>query len=110
MHTIDANGCENVDTVTVFLDGTLYVPNAFSPNGDGINDYFIVMGKEIVKFKLRIFDRWGLQIFSSDNINYAWDGKYHGDLVQIDTYVWKIVYEDSWGRLGSLTGHVNVIR
>jgi gliding motility-associated-like protein len=110
IHTFDVNGCENVDTVTVFLDGTLYVPNAFSPNGDGKNDYFVVMGEEIVKFKMRVFDRWGLQIFYSENMNFQWDGKFKGDVVQIDTYVWKIEYEDSWGRLGTLIGHVSVIR
>jgi gliding motility-associated-like protein len=100
----------NADTVFVFLDGTLYVPNAFSPNGDGINDSFAIQGLEIVKFKLQIFDRWGLQFFYSDNIMSYWDGTLNGELVPIDTYVWKIEYEDSWGRIGQLIGHVSVIR
>lgn len=110
LHTVDVHGCENVDTVTVYLDGTLYVPNAFSPNGDGYNDYFVIMGEEIVKYRLRIFDRWGLQLYTTDQMNQFWDGNYRGERVQIDTYVWKIEYEDSWGRIGSLIGHVNVIR
>ena len=110
LHTTDLNGCVNTDTVTVYLDGALYIPNAFSPNGDGKNDFFVVMGEEIVKFQIRIFDRWGLLLFESDNMNYFWDGTYHGETVQIDTYVWKVEYEDSWGQLGKLVGHVNVIR
>ncbi len=110
LHTVDLNGCENTDTVTIYLDGSLYVPNAFSPNGDGKNDFFVIMGEEIVKFKLQIFDRWGLLLFESDNMNNFWDGKYRSDPVQIDTYVWKIEYEDSWGQLGEAIGHVNVIR
>ena len=109
-HVIDANGCENRDTVMVYLDGSLYVPNAFTPNGDGKNDFFVILGKEIVRFNLRIFDRWGLQLFSSDNMDNQWDGKYQGEIVQVDTYVWSIEYEDSWGRIGSLKGHVSVIR
>ena len=109
-HVIDANGCENRDTVMVYLDGSLYVPNAFTPNGDGKNDFFVILGKEIVRFNLRIFDRWGLQLFSSDNMENQWDGKYQGEIVQVDTYVWSIEYEDSWGRIGSLKGHVSVIR
>ena len=110
LNVTDVNGCMNADTVFVFLDGTLYVPNAFSPNGDGINDSFAIQGLEIVKFKLQIFDRWGLQFFYSDNIMSYWDGTLNGELVPIDTYVWKIEYEDSWGRIGQLIGHVSVIR
>ena len=109
-HVIDANGCENMDTVMVYLDGSLYVPNAFTPNGDGHNDFFVIRGEEIVKFKLRIFDRWGLQLFYSESMDLQWDGKYHGGIVQIDTYVWNIEFEDSWGRIGKLQGHVSVIR
>lgn len=110
LNVTDVNGCMNTDTVFVFLDGTLYVPNAFSPNGDGINDYFAIQGLEIVKFQVRIFDRWGLQLFYSDNISDHWNGIYKGEPVQVDTYVWKIEYEDSWGRIGQLIGHVSVIR
>jgi gliding motility-associated-like protein len=110
LHTVDNNGCENKDTVTVYLDGTLYVPNAFTPNGDGKNDYFVIMGEEIVKYKLRIFDRWGLLLYETEDMNQFWDGRNRGEVVQIDTYVWKIEYEDSWGRIGKLIGHVNVIR
>ena len=110
LNVTDVNGCMNTDTVFVFLDGTLYVPNAFSPNGDGINDYFAIQGLEIVKFQVRIFDRWGLQLFYSDNISDHWSGIYEGEPVQVDTYVWKIEYEDSWGRIGQLIGHVSVIR
>ena len=94
----------------VYLDGSLYVPNAFTPNGDGHNDFFVIRGEEIVKFKLRIFDRWGLQLFYSESMDLQWDGKYHGGIVQIDTYVWNIEFEDSWGRIGKLQGHVSVIR
>lgn len=110
LHVTDAVGCTNEDTVVVYLDGNLYVPNAFSPNGDGNNDYFTILGKEIIKYNLRIFDRWGLQIFYSGEMTNQWDGTYKGQKVQIDTYVWKIEYEDSWGRIGELIGHVSVIR
>ena len=106
----DANGCTSSDTVVIYLDGSLYVPNAFTPNGDGNNDFFAIQGLEIVKFQVRIFDRWGLQLFYSDNISDHWNGIYKGEPVQVDTYVWKIEFEDSWGRIGELIGHVSVIR
>ncbi|MDG2331752.1 MAG: gliding motility-associated C-terminal domain-containing protein, partial [Flavobacteriales bacterium] len=81
----DANGCTSSDTVVIYLDGSLYVPNAFTPNGDGNNDFFAIQGLEIVKFQVRIFDRWGLQLFYSDNISDHWNGIYKGEPVQVDT-------------------------
>ena len=106
----DTNGCKNSDTLTVILDGALYVPNTFTPNGDGVNDFFTIKGKEIKTFNLLIFNRWGQLIFESDSMNYQWDGTHHGRQVLIDTYVWKIEYEDNQQKFEKLIGHVNVIR
>lgn len=110
LNVIDQNGCAYSDTVTVFLDGVIYVPNSFTPNGDGINDYFLIKGEEIKTFEIYIFNRWGQLIFTSDEINKTWDGRFRGNLVQNDTYVWKIKYEDYQDNAKTLIGHVNVIR
>jgi len=110
LYTTGPNGCENSDTVTVYLDGILYVPNSFTPNGDGTNDYFSIKGEEIKNFELYIFNRWGQLIFTSNSINDAWDGRHNGNVVQNDTYVWKIKYEDYQENISSLIGHVNVLR
>jgi gliding motility-associated-like protein len=107
---IDQNGCENSDTVRVILDGALYVPNAFTPNGDGINDVFVIRGVDIKDFQLFIFDRWGLLLFETDNYNDHWDGTYKGEPVQLDTYVWKINYSDFQRNHHKLIGHVSVVR
>jgi len=106
----DAHNCRNQDTVKIIVDGSLYVPNAFTPNGDGINDYFVVKREEIKSFQIYIFDRWGLLIFESDNFDKMWDGTYKGVQVQIDTYVWKLDYEDYQGVKTQKRGHVSVVR
>ena len=107
---VDTNGCENYDTVTYYVNGALYIPNAFSPNGDGYNDYFVTKGAEITDFTLQIFDRWGQLLFETHDLNTCWDGKYRGNIVQQDAYIWKVKYSDHFEKNRKLIGHVNVIR
>lgn len=109
-YVTDINGCENSDTVVVILDGSLYIPNTFTPNADGINDLFVTMGKDIKDFKILIFDRWGLLLFESTELSTYWDGTYKGAPVPIDTYIWKVEYEDYQRNFKKLIGHVNVVR
>lgn len=73
----NSEGC--VDSVTygpfvVTSDGQVWVPNAFSPNGDDINDRFVVQGNQVDQFELRIFSRWGQTVFTSNSPDEAWDG------------------------------------
>lgn len=56
-------------------DGVIHLPNAFTPNGDGFNDYFQVGGVLVQAFELRIFNRWGEEVFSSDAVSNSWDGR-----------------------------------
>jgi gliding motility-associated-like protein len=105
-------GC--MDTITKIIvigeDYGIYVPNAFTPNGDGLNDVFFAKGYGIVKFELNIFDRWGENIFTSNDIRDAWDGKYRGVLCKDDTYVWKINLTNVFGKSHELKGHVTLIK
>ncbi|MBL0048769.1 MAG: gliding motility-associated C-terminal domain-containing protein [Bacteroidetes bacterium] len=69
--------CSWSDEVLVTVDcGNLYIPNSFSPNGDGMNDYFKALGNNVTEFEMRIYNRWGELIFESTQINQAWDGTY----------------------------------
>ena len=106
----DVNTCLNSDTTQVIIDGSLYVPNAFSPDGDGINEIFDVQGEQIVSYILQVFDRWGLLLFESDDLSKKWDGTYKGELVQMDTYVWKVKYMDTHRDSYEKVGHVTVVR
>ena len=77
----DDNGCTDIDSVTVTVEincNDLFIPNAFSPNGDGENDIFYINGGCIKTFLLHIYDRWGEKVFQTDNINTGWNGSYHG--------------------------------
>lgn len=109
---IDINGCEAQDTVTVNVieDHTIFAPNAFTPNGDGNNDYFELFGNKagIKKFNIMIFDRWGEKVFESDETDFKWDGVYKGELLQpsVCVYVMKAVFLDGHNEKiykGSLT-------
>jgi len=83
----DTNGCVAKDDVFVIVDGTLYVPNTFTPNGDGINDAFYALATEVKTFKLYVFNRWGENIFSTDNVAEHWDGTLNGGAVPDGVYV-----------------------
>lgn len=106
--TYNAMGCADSTTISieVIATPTLFVPNAFSPNGDGINDYFFPKGYGIESMELLIFNRWGELIFSSDNENYQWDGA----SCPVDVYVWKINYKDRNGNYHIEYGHVSLVK
>jgi len=98
MYTVtitNPGGCESEKTVTVLWGGVPFVlPNAFSPNGDGLNDIFIPVRRYdmVKKYHLMIFNRWGQQIFETQNIDQGWDGTYQGKPSPYGTYVYKIIY------------------
>jgi gliding motility-associated-like protein len=112
---ITAGSCIIADTIEingVSGDGALFVPNTFTPNGNGNNDKFTAYGEGITDFHLVIFDRWGQLICETTDIVNGWDGTYKGTIVQIDTYVYQIEYRSTCtgGALVRRYGHVNVIR
>ena len=88
------NGCIGKDTVEVITKcpSSLWIPNAFTPNNDGINDFFGPKAINIFDYDFYIFNRFGELIFYSNNINDQWDGTFEGDNCQIGVYVWKLNY------------------
>jgi gliding motility-associated-like protein len=99
VHIIDRNGCMSVDTALVSIGpmqlGRIEVPNAFTPNGDELNDDFLAYTNIDTKFefKMLVFNKWGQQIFESNDIQRGWDGTYKGELCQPDLYTWIIKFE-----------------
>ncbi|MCX6180849.1 MAG: PKD domain-containing protein [Bacteroidetes bacterium] len=87
-----------------------YFPNAFTPNADGDNDIFYAYTYNIIEFKMYIFDRWGELLFTSYDVNQGWNGLYQGNLVQIDTYVYKAYLTDIFGKKHQEVGKVSCIR
>ena len=114
LSVISPNGCVDTTKVCVVIDPefTFYIPNAFSPNGDGINDEFFGKGDYINSFEMDIFDRWGNLIFFSDDINKHWDGKAnHGsDVAQQDVYVYVVKITDQKNLKHKYTGTVTIVK
>lgn len=86
---------------------TIYIPSAFSPNGDGMNDSFGVKGEGISNYHLYIYNRWGEVIFESTNPKQQWDGKYKGQPSEQGTYVYQL-FASGLGKKGK-TGSVTLV-
>ena len=109
----DAIGCVGYDTVLVKVyEGiTYYMPNAFSPNGDGINEVFKPTPVGIVSTSyFRIFNRYGAIVFETNQWNKGWDGTYKGIPQQIGNYVWVIKGTGRGGKIIEMRGNVVLVR
>ncbi|MBE0641561.1 MAG: gliding motility-associated C-terminal domain-containing protein, partial [Bacteroidales bacterium] len=91
-------------------DYTFYVPNAFTPDGDQLNDVFQVSGLNTEDFRLTIFDRWGGLIFESNDIGKGWDGTIKGSQAPTGIYIVVIYFTDVNGLKRSHYGHVSLVR
>tara|TARA_R110001592_G_scaffold363109_2_gene680419 strand:+ start:104689 stop:109551 length:4863 start_codon:yes stop_codon:yes gene_type:complete len=113
-HLITDKGCTaDISYMTeVFTEQKIYVPTAFTPNGDGVNEFFQIstFNVPISEFEIQIFDRWGEMIFESDQLDFKWDGTYRNILSHTGQYVWKIRYNDGIPKKVELTGRVNLLR
>lgn len=78
------------NTVEVMKKIKVHIPNAFSPDGDGINDNFKIVAEGIESFQLKVFNRWGEVVFESNDIKNQWDGTFKGKLSQNDAYVYVV--------------------
>jgi gliding motility-associated-like protein len=96
---VDSNGCKNTSDVQVIVickNANVFVPNTFSPNGDGSNDIFYIRGKGLDRVKsIRVFNRWGEVVFEQKDFpvndpSYGWNGKYKGNRPQADVYVYQV--------------------
>lgn len=108
----DENGCTDSDSMKVNLEYVdfCFVPNSFTPDGDGVNDYFQIFVTEGISFTLRIFDRWGEMIFVSSTAQEGWNGTYKGNPVPNGTYVYQVEYQVANGDQLSKSGALTLIR
>ena len=86
------------------------MPDAFTPNSDGINDEFLAYGKGIKEFEMKIYNRWGELIFSSDDLLKGWDGKIAGKAAPEGIYAWSLMYNDLTAEKRFKTGCIVLIR
>lgn len=99
-------------TVIVYPKRDFYIPNAFTPNGDGSNDFFSIFLNEssVRQVFVKVFNRWGEMVFEANSPNFAWDGKYRGQYVSPGIYVYelRIVYTDNVSQ--NTSGSITVLR
>jgi gliding motility-associated-like protein len=119
LEATDANGCtdEICQILTVYDEPAFFIPNAFTPNGDGKNDIFTLsaIGIDPSTFEILIFNRWGNLIFQSNDINFKWDGTTTKgpvtDPSEIDVYVWRVSgLSYSSQEMYEKRGHVTIVR
>ncbi|MEO0470565.1 MAG: gliding motility-associated C-terminal domain-containing protein [Bacteroidota bacterium] len=96
--------------VCVPVQPKLYAPSAFSPNLDNVNDEFLLKGIFVREFNLQIFNRWGLKLFESNNINEGWDGRHDGAGVPEGVYVFTATGMYNTGQPFVLKGTITLIR
>jgi gliding motility-associated-like protein len=107
-------GCVAKDSITIWVVsyGQLFVPNAFSPNGDGVNDVLMprIVGYKQINF-FHIFNRYGQKVYTSTNDNYpGWDGKQGGQMAELGVYYWVINVTDKDGNKVVQKGDVTLLR
>ena len=111
--TVSIGGCSATDSVNVTDDCMLALPNVFTPNGDGVNDYFnprdFLQG--LKTFSMTIYNRWGQVVFQTDNIEGSgWDGKYNNELQPQGVYIYIITATFKDGQQQNKQGNLTLIR
>lgn len=108
--------CSKMDTITVFVypfvcdDPFVFIPNAFTPNGDGENDFIRVYGDMIYGILFRIYDRWGELVFETTDRNGAWDGTFRGKLLDPDVYDYYLEVDCVGGLNNIIKGNITLMR
>jgi gliding motility-associated-like protein len=108
----DSDGCTKTDSVRIYVSAcsTVWIPNAFTPNGGELNPVFAPKGVCMISYTMQIFDRWGMLLYTT-NDSKPWDGTIHGGTqVQEDTYVYVINVTDGYKKQTKYIGRVTVIR
>ena len=105
-------GCKDTISLKLIIgnDYSIYIPNAFTPNQDRINDGFIAKGEGILEYEMFIFNRWGENIFTGQGLNNVWDGTYQNKQCQQDVYVYKIKIKTIFGDTKEFSGVVTLLR
>jgi gliding motility-associated-like protein len=114
----DENGCIKKDTIKVKIQGCeeceMYIPSAFTPNNDGLNDVFRALPKcaniGFQHFIMRIYNRWGQIVFASSDVHKGWDGTYKGNSLDTGTYIYYIDYAFKQNKPLSQKGTIQLIR
>lgn len=113
LQVTDFNGCIGYDAITFESDceKALIMPNAFTPNGDGLNDVLKpILLDDITDYELKVFNRWGQMVFYSKDPANGWDGREKGKLLPIENYIWSVHYVNGRGQNQFEKGSVSLLK
>lgn len=110
--TVEENGCLATDVVTIYVlyDPVIFVPNIFSPNGDGNNDILFVRGRGVQSVIFYVYDRWGEKVFESTSLEDGWDGNFRGKPMNAAVFVYYVEATFKDGTSTTKKGDVTLIR
>ncbi|MFN8308656.1 MAG: gliding motility-associated C-terminal domain-containing protein [Chitinophagales bacterium] len=111
--TVTYNGqCTATDYITIHVenDNRFYIPNVFTPNGDGANDVFYVYGKAFKQMTMKIFNRWGEKVFESNSEKNGWDGSFKGEMQEPGVYVYEVNITFIDNKTVTQTGSVTLLK
>ena len=105
-------GCRDTASKMIRIDPTfaIFIPNAFTPDGDNVNDFFFVKGYGITQLETLVFDRWGVLVYEGYQLDSKWDGSYKGTLGVTDVYPYKVRARDLFGEWHEFTGKVTLLK
>lgn len=105
------NGCKGKACIEIQVkaESTLYIPNVFTPNGDGVNDQFYIAGYNLSQFDLKIYNRWGQLLFQTNDPMTGWDGSYKGQVIA-GVYVYILSAKGYDGSDYKKSGHITLIQ
>jgi gliding motility-associated-like protein len=108
--TDPATGCSVNDSVkvTVIRNYDIWVPSAFSPNGDSHNDFFFVRGNNVKEFTIKLYDRWGNLVYQSSNLAEGWNGEYKNRLINSGILVYVLDYTLNDGTTEARKGNITI--
>lgn len=111
-NTLNFQETSHSNLVCVTIDPRIFIPTAFTPDGDGLNDEFIPYGAFVDNsdYYFAVFDRWGHRIFITTDINKGWDASYGGSKVGQGVYVYHVIFTDADGNKIERRGAVTVVR
>ena len=107
-------GCADTsyNKIRVKAEFGMFIPNAFTPNGDGVNDTFIPLMLGSSSFEMLVYDRWGIKIFDTTNLLIPWNGciQNNENICQNEVYVYKVTVQDLSGEYHHVIGHVSLLK
>ena len=113
MTVTDDLGCEDMEEITLDVKEPVYaIPNAFTPDGDGMNDNFevVIQGSNIIVVNARFYNRWGQLVHEGSGVNHRWNGFYKDQMAPSDGYIYEIIVRLPDGEEIVEHGHMTLIR